>query len=385
MDIAAIVKHDGHVAGIPTHAKVSGRESRPDRGDGQKPTARAALIAAWANNDFRLPAGIQAAVEELLSPPEASPDSQSPSTAAPSIAQLERPGITSQSSLWANGVPAKDTIVSKLESIGREDLAAPLRECATRWTVHECTQCGKHYCHSNHCDRRYCPVCQPRLARKRRAELEWWCARLPHAKHVVLTVRNSETISAERIRWLKACFGRLRRRKLAKAWQGGVYSIEVTNEGRGWHIHLHALLEAPWIDPHDLAREWAQIVGQDFAIVAVRGGSGKKYVSEVLKYAAKGSEVASWSPEDIAAFADAIQSVRLFGVFGSAYGKREEWKQAMEELSEREQGLVCVCGSTDFRTWENLDYLAAMRLYHAPPGEAARIDHDDWLEEAAAA
>ena len=265
-------------------------------------------------------------------------------------------------------------LAQKLEEAGLNDYARRIRECHTKWTAARCRHCGKRYTWPNHCDLRFCPHCQHRLSVQRQRDLEWWVIQLQRPKHVVLTVRNTRELTPDYMRWFKQCFTKLRRRKIAREWKAGVYAIEVTNESRGWHVHLHALIEAPWIDQKELARTWAEIVGQDFAIVWVSKADKQGVAKEVLKYTVKGTEMANWTPEEIRQYVESIESVRLFGRFGDLHGAEELWKREIE-LAE-ETGFICECGSTEFDYLHDLDYQTAIRIVRGPPGS-----WDMYLEE----
>lgn len=273
--------------------------------------------------------------------------------AHPKPVSLERGGTTSQSGqaeIWSKQTLWKESIVAKLLSVGRNEEANKLANCHTQISYATCTGCRKKRKFFNRCDILYCPECAPRLTAERRESIEWWTKTITQPKHVVLTARNIATISEDYVRSIKDAFSSLRRSKFARNWIGGFYSLEVTNEGRGWHIHIHALVDAKWIDQAELARQWAKRVGQDFAIVYVKDCREKSYLQEVSKYAVKGSELASWSASDIAAFIDAFANTRTFSVFGSLYGKRTEWKEWIEAgCSERGQ-CECGCNSWVIRT-----------------------------------
>ncbi|MYL22069.1 replication protein, partial [Halobacillus litoralis] len=87
----------------------------------------------------------------------------------------------------------------------------------------------------------------------------------------------------------------------------GVYSVEVTNKGKGWHVHLHAvLLLDDWIDRVELSKEWQAITRDGSKILDVRqlakgadaldkhGEVSPKLVeafAEVFKYALKFSDL----------------------------------------------------------------------------------------------
>ena len=269
--------------------------------------------------------------------------------------QLETRGTTRQrqTELWRTSTLFKETLLYKLRSLGRDDLATALEICHTERGYVRCGGCGVTRETWNRCERFYCPECQPRLSKDRRRAVEWWTRTIPQPKHVVLTSRNSSAIDQARVRAFKKAFNRLRHSKICRAWRGGFYSLEVTNEGRGWHLHLHALVDARWVDARELARVWARCVGQDFAIVKVKDARGQDYLRELTKYAVKGSQLAEWPAQDCAAFIDAFTGQRTFGCFGSLYKQRAEFRDAIKDL--QALARVCECGCSQwkhFKEWE---------------------------------
>ena len=273
--------------------------------------------------------------------------------------RLENRGVSSHQELWQKATVHKLSVVSKLLSIGRTDLALKLQECHTLETCRVCDGCRRVTIFFNRCERHYCPECAPRLARERRESVEWWAKEIREPKHVVLTVRNSAAITKDYVQWFKQSFSRLRRTKFARNWRGGFYRLEVTLEKKGWHLHLHALIDAGWIDARRLSETWAKIVGQEIAIVKVKDVHNREYLAEVTKYTVKGSQLAGWQPEQIAEFIDAFQGVKTFGVFGSLYGKRTEWRAWLDAI--QGEPIKCACGCEKFKilspnelAWENL-------------------------------
>lgn len=263
--------------------------------------------------------------------------------------KLEIQGLTSQLPLQDAGdqrLDFRDSVVAKLRERERPDLYEALNACHRDELHQVCRQCYRHRTWWNHCDRFYCPICQPRLTRERSRQIEWWAKLIRQPKHVVLTVRNTTTIEADHIRSIKRCLARLRRSKFAAGWNGGCWSLEVTNESRGWHLHLHLLVDARWIDAGQLAITWARITGQDQSIVRVRDCRDVEYLHEVTKYVAKGSDLASWSPRDLEMFIDAVQGQRTFGVFGSLFGRRTEWRDLL--AAQAIESKTCECGCTRF-------------------------------------
>jgi hypothetical protein len=279
--------------------------------------------------------------ERLDIPPEASPP-----------LKLETRGPTSHSShkhqqeFWQEAFAFWASIIGKLDSIGRGDLVSAMRECHQWEQSMTCKGCGKGKVITNRCEIRWCPLCSARLARERVEELKHWSTTLRQPKHVILTSRNSQCLTKRRVRLFQAALAKLRRLKGARNWQQGTWSLEVTNEGRGWHLHAHLLVEADWIDSGWLALSWAKLIGQDFAIVKVKDARAKDYLQELLKYVVKSSEMASWPPEEIAEFMTALKGRRSFGVFGKLCGRRREWRLVLRSV--RDKRNRCSCGCNDF-------------------------------------
>jgi hypothetical protein len=285
---------------------------------------------------------------------------------------LETTGVTQQArqlELLSKRLVLKESIVAKLRSIGALDIAEPLANCHTEQSFAQCAGCKKVKVFWNRCENFYCPSCQPVLAHERGESLFWWTTQLTQPKHVVVTVRNTATITWNYVKWFKNCLTKLRRRKFAKNWSGGFWSIEVTNEGKGWHLHAHLLVDAYWIDPAQLAKQWADIVGQDFAIVWVKDGRKHDYLREVTKYAVKGSMLSSWTPEEIVHFVNAFSGHRLFGVFGELYGKRTLWREWIDSLGNKVK--LCDCGCAEYKVYSNSDWQIHLHIDDVIHGKVA--------------
>ncbi len=272
--------------------------------------------------------------------------------------KLETRGLTEQeyqAQLWPSAVIHANTIAAKLRSIGRAKEALSLEDCHTRWTFAQCDSCHAVSRFPNRCENLHCPKCQPFLSRKRRKAVEWWAKLARQPKHVVLTVQNCSHLTKEHLQQVKKWFRALRRSTFAKNWIGGFYSMEVTNEGKGWHIHIHALIDARWIDSFALSQAWQRTTNSMGRIVKVKDARARDYLQEVTKYAVKGSQLAAWTPQNIATFIDSVNGVRTFGVFGSLYGKRTEWKEWLATL--KKHGRTCDCGCTDFHYYSETEWL----------------------------
>lgn len=286
---------------------------------------------------------------------------------SPESLKLEKRGTTPQwrpTELWTPTELHRQTVAYKLHLAGMDQDADVLAECHTRVSVARCYSCHRTKRFLNRCERFYCPSCQPRLSAERKETVEWWTKKIDQPKHVVLTIRNTPDLTKDHVRHLKDSFTRLRRSKLCSGWKGGFYSVEVTNEGRGWHLHLHILTDARWIPADQLAVAWNKATKGQGHIVKVKDCRDREYLQEVSKYAVKGTDLAGWTHEDVATFVRVFTGLRTFGVFGLLFRMRSEWRQWLDSLQSEQP--ACECGCVDFVIVSEQEQ-AAWELDHGPP------------------
>lgn len=205
-----------------------------------------------------------------------------------------------------------------------------------------CQDCSRGHEASYQCSLKWCPRCNWRITSKRRGILEEMTRGMNNMKHVVLTQRNFDHLTREKIMQSRKALFDLRRRSIFGKVSGGCASMEFTNERKGWHMHWHLLLATPFIDAHRLAIEWGNLVEQEYAIVKVKAVGESDYLQELLKYVVEGSELAKWSPSQILEFVTALQGTRLFTTFGKF---REIAKLARALAEEKREGKHrCECG-----------------------------------------
>jgi hypothetical protein len=176
--------------------------------------------------------------------------------------------------------------------------------------------------------------------------LKAWSLQITQPKHVVLTQRNFPVLTRKKIRDFGRAFAKLRRNRLWKSVKGGCVSTEITNEGRGWHLHAHILADARWVEASQLAIEWGKLVGQEFGIVKVQDVRERGYLGEITKYVVKGSELASWDPEQINMFIRAIRGVRFFAAFGTLFQLQRKIKAQLRQA--KPPVPACDCGCNDW-------------------------------------
>jgi len=170
-----------------------------------------------------------------------------------------------------------------------------------------------------------------------------------------------------------SAFRRLRRlRWWRKRVAGGVASCEITKGHRGWHVHIHALIDCEWLAVtelppgrtaskeqckakgmrarKELSEQWSLCCRRP-ADVWVRRATGKidEVCREVLKYSVKGSDLLECKG-DIAPIIRSMTGVKLAGGWGTWYRhpaiKRPDKPPA-----------TCKCGCSDWMMEKTLDYI----------------------------
>ena len=218
--------------------------------------------------------------------------------------------------------------------------AKALAKCVTPLYL-RCTCCGAQHVTNARCRRRWCPLCAPQISAKRFARVDWLQTKMAYPTYLVTTRRNvSDDEARDCIKVTKALNKRFRETSWWNRVQlGGVWAIEVTNIGNGWHPHTNYLIDANWLSLHttppqrgdsdevkrqkcaaahaELLAQWERVVG-DHAGVHVKRAYGQA-ASEVLKYSVKSADLVRF-PSRIEPIIDAIDDGRLMQRFGKSYG-----------------------------------------------------------------
>lgn len=260
----------------------------------------------------------------------------------------------------ARRVSDREKLKQRLYREGAYDLAQKLEACGNDLHL-ECINCGHKRIAETRCKKRWCPSCAYFIAAERVDKYRAAAAEFEWPLFVTLTVQNS--IDVEGLTRLKAAWGKMRRRKLIREKvKSGIIGYEVTNKGKGWHPHLHALLDCRWLSLHvpepnrkdsaeekkrkcqaaadELSRLWADVLGQKTASVKVRRGDANALV-EVLKYSCKGSELVECA-EDVSPLIYLMQGMRLMTTFGEIRKTmQDESTEEDEEIEPIDKGCQC--------------------------------------------
>jgi hypothetical protein len=275
---------------------------------------------------------------------------------------LDLTGVTShprfddiEKKRWFQGMSMSD----KLREDGENETADKLWECHNFQTIAKCDGCNKVVRFWNRCDIFFCPQCSPRLSKMRLDGLMWWVESLRRPKHLVLTFENVVVLTKEYVSQCKKSLAKFRRTKLMRPVSAGLWAMEITNKGKGWHLHFHLVVEAPWLPVREISRVWKKVNGGAGEVVwiedATRGGLRVNLPKYVTKYVGKGFRPHEWTAKQLGEFVRAVEGGRTFGVFGELLGKRKEWSEWLKVL--RESRRKCECGCCSKRYFSEKEWL----------------------------
>lgn len=220
------------------------------------------------------------------------------------------------------------------------ELAAELEKCGLKVPL-RCTNCGSPSWGESRCKKRWCPVCQIKIAVERSHRINQLVASMQWPLFITLTKSNDDDMDYEGTRHLVRAFGKLRHKKIwTTQVRGGAATIEITNIGNGWHPHLHAIIDCRWLairtpEPPascsremfqlccrmaqaELSREWAKCLGQRMAVVWACRAKKDTIAKEIAKYAVKGSDLVSCNGK-IGPLLRAMKNARLLRTFGTCF------------------------------------------------------------------
>jgi len=246
-----------------------------------------------------------------------------------------------------SAIEKKQQVIERLEDEGRDDLAAPLITCGESISL-TCCNCGNLSEAFTHCKKRWCPVCIRGLTAKKAARYRGGAMEMRWPLMVTFTVKNYSDASIDFFREIKQGFRKLRKQQWFRGCvTGGVFAIEVTNTGKGWHPHGHGIFDCRWFgvsmdapSPHlspeakkkhytrnarEVSEQWSLVMGRKGNVhtrrVWTREGQNRgDAVTEAMKYSVT-PETLIESPDDIAPVIDMMTGQRLCVPFGSMFGR----------------------------------------------------------------
>lgn len=265
-------------------------------------------------------------------------------------------------------------LIARLEREGRKDLAHRLTKCGQPITL-RCEDCTAPIATLTRCDLKWCPACQHALAARTADRYARIMEHIQWPLRVTLTAKNFEYDETDAVRRLRRAWGKLRRlRWFRRAVRGGVCGFEVTDTGKGFHVHIHAIFDVKWFAvtttaprrgaskeewakkgraaASEVSEQWELCCGRKASMQVRRvwtrdKGDIKPALMETLKYSTKGSDLVE-TAKSASAIIDQLDATRMITSFGTCFGKPEFKRQ-------RPAPRMCACGCSN---WLPEDVLA---------------------------
>jgi hypothetical protein len=212
----------------------------------------------------------------------------------------------------------KNAIADIFLAAGYENLSIKLRDCQQTEVLACCTSCGGRWWVIEKCKQRVCPLCSFEESKKRGKYLLAMTAHMTHPKMLTLTLPHSDNPPKEQIKFLRESFAKLRRTKLFANVVGGSYQIEVKPKTSGFHIHIHVLMDSPYMPYQKIFSTWAGITGNDSPQVDIRAADSDAAKVYVCKYTSKTADF-THDTDSIVRWYEATKGQRLFATFGKWY------------------------------------------------------------------
>lgn len=223
--------------------------------------------------------------------------------------------------------------------------AARLEKCGQPFNL-ICTNCGTPRPCYTRCDIKWCPSCAPALVTRTVRRYESALKKMKWPLFVTLTTTNFKT-GPDCIRAVRRAFGKMRRlRWFRRCVSGGIAAVEVTNRGKGWHPHVHALIDCRWFSVTvpapstcatrevvsrrgksacaEVAAQWTLCMSGRRSSVKTRrvwsrdGGDIRPALAEVLKYSVTADTLLDIE-EPLSPLLDVMSATRLVTSWGNCY------------------------------------------------------------------
>jgi hypothetical protein len=214
----------------------------------------------------------------------------------------------------------KRRIAQAFQDAGMPEMAQHLRDCQEISRQCICTHCAKTFYIPDRCRQRTCPLCSFKESRTRGNWIIRMCKGMAYPKMLTLTFERWRKVPGDGIDFIRDAWNLLRADPIFSKVKGGVYQIELKPKPDGWHIHMHVILDCPFLPYQQIFSAWRRLVGQDYANIDIRAAKTEVEQIYVAKYAAKAADYEG-EMSDVVAWYLATKGKRLFGSFGSWYNK----------------------------------------------------------------
>lgn len=192
---------------------------------------------------------------------------------------------------------------------------------------HKRITCGANIFIPASCDVRACRHCGKARTAREVARYSDGIAGFHRPALLTLTVPNVETVDelCKALETLTKGFERLRRHKEWPKAARGVWSLEITwSEDKGYHPHIHAVCDFPWVNFEWLNAAWEELTGAKHRPDVTRPRSQEerdRLPWEGMKYVTKAWEL---PPDVLRTLLAVLGRRRLFNSFGGLRAKKDD-------------------------------------------------------------
>jgi len=213
-----------------------------------------------------------------------------------------------------------------------------------------CEYCGKSHNVPVYCGNRFCPVCSYSRQHRVRERIKFMISNVPYLnthgiKFLTLTLKNLPDLP-KMVDLLLKYFRKLRATKFWKKHVlGGAFVIEVTGSHDDWHAHIHAVIQANYMQRKTLQQIWERISGS--WNVDIRMLHKDKAINYLTKYLTK----TSVQTNDLMDVAFALKGKRMFSPFGQWYSISNKYVQpaaTCRDCGKAAFGIACMVYSGRF-------------------------------------
>ena len=225
---------------------------------------------------------------------------------------------------------------------GEVAMAQHLSDCQEVMRQCICTDCCHVFYIQDRCRQRVCPLCSYKESLERGEWIERMCHHMQFPKLLTLTMPRWTDEPGAGIDYIRAAWNQLRTSACFDKVKGGVYQIELKPKSGGWHIHIHAILDCPFLPYQHIFSAWRGILGLPSVSIDIRAATTPAEQHYVAKYAAKSADYEGDIPQ-VVAWWRATKGKRLFATFGDWYNKQPP--EDPENPSPLAQNFACPhCG-----------------------------------------
>lgn len=196
-----------------------------------------------------------------------------------------------------------------------------LADCRTRaWFVRH-KETGKVRIAAKQCRLRWCYHCSEARQQFITQAVAPWFNEAVRPKLLTMTIKHSKKPLPEQIDFLYKSFAKFRNRLFLKnRIRGGVWFFQITynQEKQEWHPHLHALLDAEYLDHAELKKIWHKVT-KCSNVVHIRAVHDPDHtLAHNARYAARPSALIKIPTELWPTLFTAFNGRRICGTWGNA-------------------------------------------------------------------